>query len=407
MNLKIVLRDVSTKTGKGNIKFGIYIKGYDRTFISTEIYLEPEYFDSENEIVKKNLKQSAKYNAVLFAQKERYLSYFEQLGGSALKTNPKEFKTLLLAYDNIKSSSCTKSISDFVGVIDKIIYDLRNEETTEEMKRDRYASSFVTVRNTLVEFFKSETIYFQSIDKYALVEFKKYFLGKGGKESSFNNRLRIIRRVFNVAISQKLISSDLYPFTDYQIPSDYESEIRCLDIDVLREFYKTSGIGRDFFFLSFFLCGMNMKDIFYIPHSEDYIDIKRLKTSRTVRPSRLRLKLQPEVLEIIERHSGVDKNRLIKTVQGSPADFRTIVNRNIKTTINNINEGGLNLPVFTQIYARHSWATIAGELGVPDSTIDKALMHSVTGQMIEKYRKYDYSQIDIANRMIIDYLLER
>ena len=74
------------------------------------------------------------------------------------------------------------------------------------------------------------------------------------------------------------------------------------------------------------------------------------------------------------------------------------MNRNIKNEKDKI-------PHFSFTYARHSWATIAGQLRIPDSTIDKGLMHSVTGLMIEKYREYDYTQVDEANRKVIDYVL--
>ena len=56
-----------------------------------------------------------------------------------------------------------------------------------------------------------------------------------------------------------------------------------------------------------------MKDIFYLPYFENYIDISRLKTARTAREVRLKLKLQPEILEIIKKYADPNKIRMIKT----------------------------------------------------------------------------------------------
>ena len=43
MELSVVLRDVSGKTGKGNIKIKIKKKGENPTFIPTNYYIEPSF----------------------------------------------------------------------------------------------------------------------------------------------------------------------------------------------------------------------------------------------------------------------------------------------------------------------------------------------------------------------------
>ena len=52
MELSVVLRDVSGKTGKGNIKIKIKKKGKNPTFIPTNYYIEPSFFDQGNGIIK-------------------------------------------------------------------------------------------------------------------------------------------------------------------------------------------------------------------------------------------------------------------------------------------------------------------------------------------------------------------
>lgn len=410
MKLRVTLRDISPKTGKGNIKIAIRIKGQFDSYIPTPYYIEPNLFDSENGIVKKEFPDATRYNADILTQKQRYLQYYKELEDSIINASPNTLKKLFQTYDSIslKAGKPTKSISDFIGVIDKIIYDLENEEASEEMKRDSYASTFKATKNLMIEFFKSETILFQSIDSYAIIELKKFFLKNKGKEVTFNKHLRNIRRVFNVAIGQNFISQDLYPFKSLPIPSDYESEIKCLEVKVLRKLYQKTEIGRDFFFLSFFLCGMNLKDIFYMPYFEEYIDIKRLKTARTARKVWLKLKLQPEALEIIRRYADPENNRLIKTEYSNHRVLTHLIGDKLKETIKEINKELSNtnkIPDFSYAYARPSWATLAGELKIPDSVIDKSQMRSVTGKMIERYRKYDFSQVDEANRKVIDYVL--
>ena len=410
MILRVALRDVSSKTKKGNIKIAIHIKGLYDSYISTPYYIEPIFFDSKNEIVKKEFPESTKYNAGILNQKNRYEQYYKDLGDSISNVSPQTLKKLFETYDKIsyQAGKPTKSINDFIGVINKIIYDLENEETSDNLKRDGYASTFKATRGLMIDFFKSESILFQNIDNYALIELKKYFLKNRGKEVTFNKHLRNIRKVFNVAIGQNFISQNIYPFKSISIPSDYESEIRCLEIKTIQKLYKKNSIGRDFFFISFFLCGMNMKDIYYMPYFREYLDTKRLKTARTTRKVQLKLKLQPELIEILNNYPDPEHLHLIKTEYSNHRTLTHFIGRNLKETIDEINKElpeQDKLPYFTFAYARHSWATIAGSLRISDDVIDKAQMRSVTGKMIERYRKYDFTQVDEANRKVIDYVL--
>ena len=410
MELSVVLRDISEKTGKGNIKIKIKEKGKDPTFIPTSYYIEPYFFDSDNGIIKKEFQEASRWNSDLFAQKNRYENYYKELGDSVKNASVKTLKQLFITYDNInlKSKEPLKSVSDFIGVISKQIEDLKNEEAPEELKREGYASTFEGTKNLMIEFFKSEIIHFQSIDRNALTQLKAYFLKYRGKEVTFNKHLRNIKRIFNIAIGDGLISADLYPFRNFQIPSDYDAEIRCIEASILKQIYATTGIGRDFLFLSFFLCGMNMKDIFYMKYFDKYINIKRLKTSRKAgNKVKLKLTLQPEAIEIINQYADPSNTRLIKTIYGDRATLLRMVNNSLRESIDRINEKHDpkdKIQYFSFAYARHSWATIAGKLRISDDTIDKAQMRS-SQKVIEKYREYDFSQVDEANRKVIDYIL--
>lgn len=410
MELSVVLRDISEKTGKGNIKIKIKEKGKDPTFIPTSYYIEPRFFDSDNGIIKKEFQEASGWNSDLFAQKNRYESYYKELGDSVKNASVKTLKQLFITYDNInfKADKPLKSISDFIGVISKQIEDLKNEDAPEELKRSGYASTFEGTKNLMIEFFKSEIIYFQSIDRNALIQLKAYFLKHRGKEVTFNKHLRNIKRIFNIAIGDGLISADLYPFRNFKIPSDYDTEIRCIEAGILKQIYDTTGIGRDFLFLSFFLCGMNMKDIFYMKYFDKIIDTKRLKTFRKAgNKVKLKLTLQPEIIEIINRYADPSKTRLIKTLYADRSTLLRIVNESIRESIDKINnkrDPKDKIQYFTFAYARHSWATIAGKLRISDDTIDKAQMRS-SQKVIEKYREYDFSQVDEANRKVIDFVL--
>ena len=62
------------------------------------------------------------------------------------------------------------------------------------------------------------------------------------------------------------------------------------------------------------------------------------------------------------------------------------------------------IPGITTYFARHSWATFAYEAGVPVDVISQALGHSMGNRTTLIYIKPDQSKVDIANRMVIDYV---
>ena len=59
----------------------------------------------------------------------------------------------------------------------------------------------------------------------------------------------------------------------------------------------------------------------------------------------------------------------------------------------------------TTYYARHTWASIAFNLGIPKDVISLALGHSFGVRVTDTYINADLSRVDEANRRVIDYVL--
>lgn len=62
-------------------------------------------------------------------------------------------------------------------------------------------------------------------------------------------------------------------------------------------------------------------------------------------------------------------------------------------------------PGLTSYWARHTWATMASEIDIPNETISAALGHSITNKTTAIYIDYNMSKVDSANRKVIDYVL--
>jgi integrase len=58
----------------------------------------------------------------------------------------------------------------------------------------------------------------------------------------------------------------------------------------------------------------------------------------------------------------------------------------------------------TSYWSRHTWATIAASLDVPDDVISLALGHSARNATTAIYIERDRKKIDKANRRVIDWV---
>ena len=62
-------------------------------------------------------------------------------------------------------------------------------------------------------------------------------------------------------------------------------------------------------------------------------------------------------------------------------------------------------PELTTYYARHTWATLAFDLDIPDHVIAMGLSHSYQTRNTNMfYINNDYKKLDVANRKILDYV---
>lgn len=389
MKIGIALRDVSEITGKWHVKIYVSSKGSNTVYIPTGIYVRSNEFDDANgEVV--NIPLASMYNAQIADKIARYKKIIFQFGDIINDYPAKKIKEIITKSEKNKKNG----LVSFISVANDYISELHKEG------REGYATTLESTNNVLKKYFKSKDVYFIDLDSDSIAEFKRNYVKNTGKEVTANKHLRNIKRIYNLAIAKRLIDKESYPFDAISIPSDYNARIRKLDAAIIKVIYNESGIGRDFFMLSFFFCGMNLKDIFEMEYFPDIIDIDRAKTSRTARFVHLRLSIPAEAKEILARYADPSRQKMILT----QFSHERYLNHRINDDLYAI-AAKHGFKRFSFTYARHSWATIAGRLRISDDVIDKAQMRSVTGEMIERYREYDFSQVEEANRKVIDHTL--
>jgi integrase len=151
----------------------------------------------------------------------------------------------------------------------------------------------------------------------------------------------------------------------------------------------------DVFKLMFYLIGINHADLLTLPADADEggrIDYTRRKTHRLYS-----IKVEPEAKAIIDRYRG-SKNLL--NVADGCTNYRSFALR-LNKNLSDI------MPGLTAYWARHSWATIAASLDIPEDTIALALGHSSAHTTTAIYIQRDLRKVDAANRRVIDFVLNK
>lgn len=161
-------------------------------------------------------------------------------------------------------------------------------------------------------------------------------------------------------------------------------------------------LARDVFVLSFCLCGMNTADIYRIKKADicdGVLTYRRAKTdSRRADKAEMRVRLEPEALEVFARYSGTRSPLGFDERYYDFKEFNRSVNKGLKEV------GKLTgIPSLTSYYARHSWATIArNECGVDRDTVNEALNHASRDKVTDIYIARDWRRVWEANRKVLD-----
>lgn len=249
-----------------------------------------------------------------------------------------------------------------------------------------------------------------------------------GATCSVNTRgihLRNIRAVMNAAIDEGVVPADLYPFRRFKIKKE-ETMKRSLSVGDLRRLrdYPCEGWQRkyvDVFMLSFYLAGINLVDLMGLPPlgADGVIRYRRSKTGVLCQ-----LSVPPEARAIIERYRGERHllwfgERLKPGAEGwhdwlhrfneglqkvGPSGYMYVRRKGRCGGKQRVKVYNALFPELTSYWARHTWATLAAEIDVPDAVIDAALGHRSPCRMADIYIRRDARKVDEAVMRVIEYV---
>lgn len=180
-------------------------------------------------------------------------------------------------------------------------------ENLKQTGRTGYALSHQEVYNSLLKFNGHLNIYFSDIDTVWLKRYETWLRGQGFSENTIGRRFRTLRAVYNVAIEEKCVKADYYPFKSYKVSKLHQATAKraISKADIMRiieyrsnDFYKQFAV--DLFAFGYFMGGINFVDIAYLK-TDNIVDGRLIYTRRKTHKL-IRLPLQPTAREIIDRY---------------------------------------------------------------------------------------------------------
>lgn len=373
------------------IQFLLSHKGHVTT-IGTGISIREEHWNGEfNKAVVPKCPNAKAINESLECLFFKYSNNLRELeaGGRIFGKSITEIKQLLTAQRTESNEEC-----NFIDYFNQYA-----ESRRAENSRLAYFYTLKTIRS-----FDKSSISFGRVDVIWLKAFDAYLEKQGVSINTRGIHFRNLRAVFNSAINEDIIGLEAYPFRKFKIKSfrkekESLSEEQLLKLICHEPFNPFQRIAKDMFMLSFYMCGMNLVDLFNLEQLRDgrahYV---RIKTSgKNLNP--VSILVQPEAAEIISRYAG---SAHVLRFSEESASYRTFINR-IQKAIRAIGRE-LGIVGLTFYWARYTWATLADKLGVSEKEISKGLGHVDTSVAGKFYISYDWTKVDRANRAVIDYI---
>lgn len=402
----VIYNHYKKKDGTYNVKIRLSHKR-KRTFINTQHYVSKRQIDEGLNITDDIV------NGALNKTLDTYRQTISKLGNGLFTLSCEELKNLLKA---------NSTNINFIKFCDDHILKLRNGN------RIGTANNHRTVRNSLVDYFKSDFVPIIDINSNMLLKYEDYLRSgrtmkrinkvgknciikkKGLSDSGLHNHMRDLRTLFNATCAFYnnedigLYQIEHKPFKKYKVGSAPLTKKRNLSIDeikCIRDCETKPGsraeLAKELFMLSFYLCGINAVDLYNC--TVENIDNGRINYNRSKTKGKrkddafISIKITKKSRPLLKKYLGRLSYRY-KTYVGLDAA---------------INDGMKQLRLITGIknvtfyYARHTFANTArNNCKLSKDDVSLALNHvDQAHKLIDIYLDKDWTIVDKVQRKVL------
>lgn len=272
------------------------------------------------------------------------------------------------------------------------------------------ARAFHSTLLSLKKYIGNRAIEFADMDHHFVKEYEEFLCSRNVKQNTICFYLRNLRTIYHLAFDNGIEMGAGNAFRKIRIKTvktvkralkqEVIEQIASMDLSASPELDK----ARDLFMFSFYTRGMSFVDIINLKHTdivEGVICYHRRKTDQLIEVA-ITLPLQ----RLIDKYK-VDEEYVLPFINES--DRTTLYERYQATygvfyrSLNDLQELlNLTTPLTTYV-ARHSWATIAKQLGASTSIISESLGHTSEKTTRIYLKEFDRSIIDLINEKIVTF----
>ena len=369
-----------------------------KKYVSLGVSVLPQFWDFTKNQPKKNCPNKAYIEKIIADKSSEFAERIIEL-----KAEKKEFTATSLTEHLIDGTHTKRTVGEvFQSQI----------ENLKRTGRTGYALSHREVYNSLLKFNGHLNIYFSDIDTVWLKRYETWLRGQGFSENTIGRRFRTLRAVYNVAIEEKCVKADYYPFKSYKVSKLHQATAKraISKADIMRiieyrsnDFYRQFAV--DLFAFGYFMGGINFVDIAYLK-TDNIVDGRLIYTRRKTHKL-IRLPLQPKAQEIIERYrqdGALFLFPILSAFHKTEQQQRNRVHKVISKVNERLKEVGkeLEIPIdLTTYVSRHSFATVLKREGVSTSIICESLGHSSEKVTQIYLDSFENSQIDAAMQNLL------
>lgn len=281
-----------------------------------------------------------------------------------------------------------------------------------EAKRDGIADAYKSTRNSFCRFLKGKDISVSEITPKLIRQYADFLKGAGDSENTVAYYMRNLKTIYNRIVADGFQPKCAFPFKVTKTTIS-KTPKRAITREVLINVAKMKFIAkkelhlelaRDIFMFSFYCQGTAFVDVIRLEKAN--IVAGGITFSRQKSKQPIHITIFPQIEELMNKYNN-DTDYVFPILDVN--DSRPLYVQ-YKLALQRVNYGlkiigkrlGLDYSLTTYM-ARHTWATLLKELGVPVSVISEGLGHSSEDMTRIYLKEFDRSVLDEVNRKVANF----
>ena len=270
------------------------------------------------------------------------------------------------------------------------------------------ASNYFSAVNAFERYTGIRAIPLNAITRKTVEGFIDFQKQQGNSPNTVVFYVKQLRAIYNKADDDGFVHSAYHPFHRIKLKGSSTPK-RAIS---KREIFKISKLdlegqhghkllARDLFRFSLFTRGMAFVDMCYLRKENirgEMLVYRRRKTDQL-----LQIKIEPALKALLRKYKDDNSDYLLPMLRGDDSykGYRYI-QRRLNKRIRELGEMlGFDFPL-TFYVARHTWATLAHETGIPVSVISEGMGHTSEKTTHIYLAKLDHRVIDKANKAVME-----